>query len=130
VQQEYENEAMGPDDFKFNYVYDAGTIKERQPSKTVKEMEKMSEVAQGKEEENTVEMLTPWEKEIEMLEDWLNHTQLVYDYHGWKIMQKLAEESSEELLKNFSQRAEQMMMTAMLRHVTEDEGKPTMGANG
>jgi hypothetical protein len=42
---------------------------ERQPAVTIKEMEKMSEASQGKEEEHTVEMLTPWEKELEMLED-------------------------------------------------------------
>jgi hypothetical protein len=31
---------------------------------TVKEMEQMSEAAQGEEEEHTVDMLTPWEKEL------------------------------------------------------------------
>jgi hypothetical protein len=46
---------------------------EGQPAVTVKEMEQISEVSQGKEEEHTVEMLTPWEMELEMLEDWLNH---------------------------------------------------------
>jgi hypothetical protein len=38
-------------------------------------------------------------------------------------MQMLAEEHSEESLRIFSQGAEQMMMTAMSRHATEDEGK-------
>jgi hypothetical protein len=35
----------------------------------------------------------------------------------------IAEENSEELLKNFSQGSEQLMMTAMLRHAVEDEGE-------
>jgi hypothetical protein len=39
--------------------------------------EQISEAAQGKEEEHTVKMLTPWEKELEMLEDWLNHPEPV-----------------------------------------------------
>jgi hypothetical protein len=45
----------------------------------VKEMEKMSEATQGKEEENIIDMLTPWEKELEVLEDWLNNLELVDD---------------------------------------------------
>jgi hypothetical protein len=68
-------------------------------------------------------MLTPWEKELEMLEDWLNHPKSIDDYHKETIMQMIAEENSKELLKNFSQGDEQLMMTAMLRHATEYEGE-------
>ena len=89
---------------------------------TVKEMEQISKAGQGKEEEHTVEMLTPWEKELEMIEDWLNNPEPVDVCHEQKIMQMLAEEHSEEFLRNFSQGDEQLIMTAMLRHTTEDEG--------
>jgi hypothetical protein len=68
-------------------------------------------------------MLTPWEMELEMLEDWLNHLEPVDDCHEETVMQMLAEEHSEELLKNFSQGDEQLMMTVMPRHAAEDEGK-------
>jgi hypothetical protein len=68
-------------------------------------------------------MLTPWEKELEMLEDWLNHPEPVDDCHEQTVMQMLAEENSKESLRNFSQGAEQMMMTAVSRHAVEDEGK-------
>jgi hypothetical protein len=54
---------------------------ERKLAVTFKEMEQMSEGAQGEEEEHTVEMHTPWEKEIEMLEDWLNNKKPVGGYH-------------------------------------------------
>jgi len=47
---------------------------------------------QGEEEENTIKMLTPWEKELEMLEDWLNHPEPVNDCHEKKVMQMLEEE--------------------------------------
>jgi hypothetical protein len=97
---------------------------EGQPTVTVKEMEQMLEASQGKEEEHTVKMLTPWEKELEMLEDWLNNPELVDDYREQTVMQMLAEEHSEELLRNFIQGAEQMMMTVMSRHATtEGEGE-------
>jgi hypothetical protein len=75
------------------------------------------------EEDHADKMLTPWEKELEMLEDWLNHLEPVDDFHEETFMQMLEEEHSEELLENFSQGAEQLMMTAMLRHATEDEGE-------
>jgi hypothetical protein len=57
-----------------------------------------------------------------MLEDWLNHPELVDDCHEKTIMQMLAEENYEELLKNFSQGVEQMI-NAMQRHVVVDEGE-------
>jgi hypothetical protein len=38
-------------------------------------------------------------------------------------MQMLAEEHSEESLKNFSQGDEQLMMITMSRHATIDKGK-------
>jgi hypothetical protein len=47
----------------------------------------ISEAAQGKEEEHTVDMLTPWEKELEMLEDWLNNLEPVGDYREQTVMQ-------------------------------------------
>jgi len=59
-------------------VVGAATTK-RQPSMNVKEMEKMSEATQRKEEENIIDMLTPWEKELEVLEDWLNNLEPVDD---------------------------------------------------
>jgi hypothetical protein len=68
-------------------------------------------------------MLTPWEMELEMLEDWLNHPEPVDDCHEQTVMQMLAEEHSRNCSENFSQGAEQMMMTAMSRHAAEDEGK-------
>jgi hypothetical protein len=55
------------------------TTMEGQPTVTVKDMEKMSEDTQGKEEEHTVKMITPWEKELEMLEDWLKNPEPVDD---------------------------------------------------
>jgi len=58
-----------------------------------------------------------------MLEDWLSHLDPVDDYREQTIMQMLTEENSKELLKNFSQGVEQMMMTAMPRHATTDEEK-------
>jgi hypothetical protein len=74
------------------------------------------------EEEHADKMLTPWEKELEMLEDWLNHPEPVDDCHEQTVMQMLAEEHSEESLRNFSQGAEQMI-TAVQRHAAEDEGE-------
>jgi hypothetical protein len=71
-------------------------------------------------------MLTPWEKELEMMEDWLNHPEPVDDYHEKIVMQMLAEENSEEFLRNFSQGDEQMI-TAVPRHATEDEEKLQSG---
>jgi hypothetical protein len=82
--------------------------------------EKISEAAQGKEEDHTDKMLTPWEMELEMLEDWLNHPEPVDDCHEQKILEMLAEEHSEESIRNFIQGAEQMM-TVVSRHATEDE---------
>jgi hypothetical protein len=93
-----------------------------QPAMIVKEMEQISEAAQGKEEEHTVKMLTPWEKELEMLEDWLNHLEPLDDFHEEKFMQMLVEEHSEESLRNFILGDEQMM-TGMPRHAAADEGK-------
>jgi hypothetical protein len=74
------------------------------------------------EEEHVDKMLTPWEKELEMMEDWLNHPEPVDDCHEQTVMQILAEEHSEELLRIFIQGAEQMMIV-MPRHATTDEGK-------
>jgi hypothetical protein len=102
------------------------TTTERQPAVTVMMKEKMSEAAQGEEEENTIKMLTPWEKELEMLEDWLNHPEPVNDCHEKTVMQMLEEEHSEELLRNFSQGVEQMM-TAVPKHATEDEAELQSG---
>jgi hypothetical protein len=75
------------------------------------------------EEEHEDNMLTPWKMKLEMLEDWLNHIELVDDCHEEKIMHMLAEERSEESLRNFSQGAEHMIMTVMSRHAIEYEGK-------
>jgi hypothetical protein len=75
-----------------------------------------------KEEEHADKMLTPWEMELEMLEDWLNHPEPVDDCHEQTVMQMLAEEHSEESLRNFSQGAEQMM-TAVLRSAAEGESE-------
>jgi hypothetical protein len=97
--------------------------KEGQPAVTVKEMEQMSEAAQGEEEEHADKMLTPWEKELEMLEDWLKNPEPVDDCQEQTVMQMLAEEHSKESLRNFSQGDEQMMMTVMPRHAAIDEGK-------
>jgi hypothetical protein len=72
-------------------------------------------------EENENKMLTPWEMELEMMEDWLNHLELVDDFHEQTVMNILEKENSEELLKNFSQGAEQMMITTMSRHASIDE---------
>jgi hypothetical protein len=46
---------------------------ERQPVVIVMMKEQISKASQEKEEEHTVKMLTPWEKELEVLEDWLNN---------------------------------------------------------
>jgi DNA-binding GntR family transcriptional regulator len=70
------------------------------------------------EEEHADKMLTPWEKELEMLEDWLNHPEPVDDCHEQTVMQMLAEEHSEESLRNFSQGAEQMI-TVVQRHAVD-----------
>jgi hypothetical protein len=58
-----------------------------------------------------------------MLEDWLKHPEIVDDCHEDTVMQMSIEEHSEELLENFSQGAEQLMMTIIPRHAGEDEGK-------
>jgi hypothetical protein len=68
-------------------------------------------------------MLTPWQKEIEMLEDWPKNPGPVDDCREKTVIYMLVEEQSEESLKNFSHRVEQMMMTVTLRHTTTDEGK-------
>jgi tRNA U34 5-methylaminomethyl-2-thiouridine-forming methyltransferase MnmC len=60
--------------------------------------------------------------ELEMLEDWLNNPEPVDEFREHTTMQMLAEENSEEFLKNFGQGAEQMI-TVMSRHATTDEGK-------
>jgi hypothetical protein len=59
------------DEAKENVV--GAAIVEGQPVVTIKEMEKISEDAQEKEEEHLDKIPTPWEMELEMLEDWLNH---------------------------------------------------------
>jgi hypothetical protein len=69
-------------------------------------------------EEHADKILTPWELELEMLEDWLSHPEPVDDCHEQTVMQMLAEEHSEESLRNFSQGDEQMMMTAMPRYAS------------
>jgi hypothetical protein len=74
------------------------------------------------EEEHADKMLTPWDMELEMLEDWLNHPEAVDDCHEETIMQMLAEEHSEESLRNFNQGVEQMM-TAALRFAAEGESE-------
>jgi hypothetical protein len=69
--------------------------------------EKVSESAQGEEEEeHTVEMLTQWEIELRMLEDWLDNPEPTDDCQK-TVMQISGEEHSTELLKIFSQEAEQ-----------------------
>jgi hypothetical protein len=75
------------------------------------------------EEEHEDKILTPWEKELEMLEDWLKNPEPVDDCREQTVIQMLVEENSEELLKNFSQEAEQLMMNAMPRHAATNEGK-------
>jgi hypothetical protein len=57
--------------------------------------------------------ITPWEMELEMLEDWLNNPEPVGDCHE----QVLAEEHSEESLRDFSQGAEKVMKTAEMESV-------------
>jgi hypothetical protein len=58
-----------------------------------------------------------------MLEDWLGHPDPVDGYREKIVMEMLIEEYSKELIKSFSQGAEQMMMTTMPRHATIDERK-------
>jgi hypothetical protein len=53
------------------------------------------------EEEHGDKMFTPWEKELEMLEDWLKNLEPVDDCQEQKVMQMIAEEHSEESLRNF-----------------------------
>jgi hypothetical protein len=126
-------------------VADEGaTTGEGQPDVTVKgEVEQMLETAQEEENEHSKEwlnsfsqgaeetaalkltaekeqadrLITPWEMELEILEDWLNNPEPVSDFH----QQMLAEEHSEELLRDFSQGAEWVMNTAVLRYAVEDE---------
>jgi hypothetical protein len=74
-------------------------------------------------EEHADKMLTPWEMELEMLEDWLNHPEPVDDCHEETVMHMLAEEHSEESLRNFNQGAEQMMITVVSKCATKDEGE-------
>jgi hypothetical protein len=71
VQKESKKEAMEPNDFKANYVYDVGVAEERQPTKTVKEEEKEKTLmfTPTEKEENSDELLTQWEKQLKMLED-------------------------------------------------------------
>jgi sugar-specific transcriptional regulator TrmB len=64
------------------------------------------------EEENVVNILTPWEKELEMMEDWLKNIE-PKDGCRETIMQIVGEENSAELLRNFSQEAEHEMTTAL-----------------
>jgi hypothetical protein len=92
---------------------------------TVMEEEKVEKVSISAptEEENPDEVLTPWEKEIEMLEDWLNHPEPIDDFHEKTVMQMLAKEHYEESLRIFCQGVEKLMMTAMLRHATANEGE-------
>jgi hypothetical protein len=69
-------------------------------------------------EENSDEFLTQWEKELKMLEDWLDNPKP--EDGCQKIVTKIArEEHSTKLLRNFSREAEQMM-TAALKHATEE----------
>jgi hypothetical protein len=72
TQQESEKEAMGPNDFKDNYIFDAGATEERQRTKTIKEEKILMSTPIGK-EKNSEEFLAQWEKELKMLEDWLNN---------------------------------------------------------
>jgi hypothetical protein len=83
-------------------VVGAATV-EGQPAVIVKEMEKILEVAQGKEEEHIVETLTPWKRELEMLEDWLNHPDPIDDCHEETVIQMLVDENSKESLRIFIQ---------------------------
>jgi hypothetical protein len=75
MQQESKKEAMGPNDFKFNCVCDAGVAEERQPAKTFKEDDKEQTLmfSPVEKEEHSDEFLTQWKQELNMLEDWLNN---------------------------------------------------------
>jgi hypothetical protein len=74
---------MGPNDFKTNFVHDAGEKKERQPARTVKEEEEKKLVsAPTEKKEHSDELLTQWKQEIKMLEDWLNNLELEKDCHN------------------------------------------------
>jgi hypothetical protein len=75
MQQESKREAMGPNDFKTNCVYDAGATEERQPTRIVKEEEKEKTLMSSptEKEEHSDEFLTQWKQEMKMLEDWLNN---------------------------------------------------------
>jgi hypothetical protein len=75
VQKEAKKEAMGPNSFKANNVYDAGEIEDRQPTKTVKEGEKEKTLisAPAEKEENSDDLLTQWKQELKMLEELLKN---------------------------------------------------------
>jgi hypothetical protein len=77
--------------------------------------------APTEEEEHTIDMLTPWEKELEMLEDWFNNPG-PKDGCQQIVMQIVGEDHSTELLRNFSQEVDQMMTTT-LKPATEEGAK-------
>jgi 16S rRNA U1498 N3-methylase RsmE len=62
-------------------------------------------------EEQADKLLTPWEMELEMLEDWLNNPEPAGDFHE----QVLAEEHSEDSLRNFSQGAKKVMKNTEMK---------------
>jgi hypothetical protein len=73
-QQKSKKEAMGPNDFKYNCVCDAGATEEGKQVVSVMMKDQILESFQGEEEEEkTVEMPTQWYMELKMLEDWLEN---------------------------------------------------------
>jgi hypothetical protein len=75
VQHESNKEAMGPNYFKGNFVYDEGAMEEIDPAMIVKEEDKDKTLmsAPTEKEEHSDEFLTQWKQELKMLEDWLNN---------------------------------------------------------
>jgi hypothetical protein len=65
--------------------------------------------------------ITPWEMELEMLEDWLNNLEPASDFHE----QVLAEEHSEESLRDFSEGDEKVMETAEMKFLVGSQVKAT-----
>jgi hypothetical protein len=67
VQQESKKEAMGPNDFKSNYVCDAGETKDRKPVVTVikEEKEKTLMFSPATKEENSTKLLKSFIQEDE-----------------------------------------------------------------
>jgi hypothetical protein len=113
MQQESKKEAMGPNDFKYNFVCDAGATEEGKLVVTVMMKDHILESFQGEEEEEkTIDMLTQWQMELKMLEDWLENIEPEGGFQE-TVIHIVGEEHSIELLKHFSPGAEQKMTVAL-----------------